>query len=161
MAFAQVLNPILTANDSAPVAQLGTIWEQPATGKVFKYVLIEDMAVAAGDVVEYSDTTGYEVTKDRSGGASIGRLAAGVAVGTISDGYYGWIQVSGKATVKTDGAVAKGDRLVPHASVDGQADTEANGSTVVVTSGQVFGIALATDSGTTSAGTVPAMIRCL
>lgn len=161
MAFAQVLNPSLTSNESTATAQLGTVWEQPKTGNVFRYVLVEDANLVAGDVVEYADTTGYEVTKDRAGGSSIGRFVAGVAVAPITDGNYGWIQVSGKATVNTDGAVVKGDRLVPHATVDGQADTEANGSTVTVTSGQVFGFALATDSGTTSAGTVPAIIRCL
>lgn len=161
MAFAEVLRPGLTSNEAAPLAQPGTIYNDGLTGNAYKYVLVEDMAVALGDVVEYSDTTGYEVTKDRSGGASIGRFVAGVALGTISDGYYGWIQVSGKATVKTDGGVVAGDRLVPHASVDGRADTEANGSTVVVTAGQTFGVALATDDGTTSAGTTTAMIRCL
>lgn len=161
MAFAEILRPGLTANDAAPLAQPGTIYNDGLTGNAYKYVLVEDMNLVAGDVVEYSDTTGYEVTKDRAGGASLGRFVAGVAVGAITDAQYGWIQVSGKVTVKTDGGVAAGDRLVPHASVDGRADTEANGSTVVVTSGQVFGFALATDDGTTSAGTTTAMIRCL
>lgn len=152
----------LSANDSSAVEQLGKLFIDYSNGKIYRYVLAEDAALANGDVVEFSDSTAYEVTKDRAGGSSVGDFVAGVAVCTISDGYYGWIQVSGVHTaVKTDGGVAKGDRLVPHASVDGQADTEANGSTVAVTSGQVFGFALATDSGTTSAGTVAAMIRCL
>lgn len=152
----------LTANDSTASEQLGKVYIDHSNGKAYKYILVEDAAIANGDVVEFSDTSGYEVTKDRSGGASLGRFVAGVAICTISDAQYGWIQVSGVHTaVKTDGAVAKGDRLVPHASADGQADTEASGSTVAVTSGQVFGFALATDSGTTSAGTVAAMIRCL
>ena len=152
----------LFSNSSTALEQPGKILVDYASGNVYKYVLVEDAAIANGDSVEFSDTSGYEVTKDRSGGASVGKLAAGVAITTISDGYYGWIQVSGRHTsVKTDGAVVKGDRLVTHASVDGRADTEASGSTVVVTSGYVFGMALATDSGTTSAGTVVAMIRCL
>lgn len=162
MAFKQVKRAKITANDSSAMEDLGTVFEDGSNGKVYRYVLIEDMAVANGDVVEFSDTTGYEVSKDRAGGSSLGRFVAGVAVGTISDGYYGWIQTSGVHTaVATDGAVVLGDRLVPHATADGQADTEANGSTVAVTSGQVFGFALATDSGTTSAGTVAAMIRCM
>lgn len=150
----------LTANDATASEELGRIrWEG---AKAYKYVLIEDAAVANGDVVEFADTSGYEVTKDRSGGASIGRVVAGVAIGTITDAYYGWIQVSGRhIAVKTDGGVTAGQNLVPHASVDGQADSEANGSTVTITSGQVFARALATDSGTTSVGTVVAMINCL
>ncbi len=157
-----VTRAALTSQSTTAQEQLGKLFFDYGNGKVYKYVLIEDAAVANGDVVEFSDTTGYEVTNDRSGGSSLGRFVAGVAIGTIADASYGWIQVSGKhSAVKTDGAVAKGDRLVPHASADGRADTEANGSTVVVTSGQVFGFALATDSGTTSAGTVAAMIDCL
>lgn len=149
--------------DSSTVAQeqLGKLHIDHASGKAYRYVRAEDAALAVGDVVEFSDATGYEVTNDRAGGSSLGRFVAGVALGTIADASYGWIQVSGVATVKTDGGVAKGDRLVPHASADGQADTVAEGSTVAVTASQVFGFALATDSGTTSAGTVAAMIRCL
>ena len=90
------------------------------------------------------------------------RVPAGVAIGTITDGSYGWIQVAGVHTaVKTDGGVIAGDALVPHASVDGTADTATSASTVVITAAQVFGYALATDGGTTTVGTVTAMIRCL
>ncbi len=152
----------LFANDETALEQPGKVFTDELTGNVYRYVLVEDANLAKGDVVEYADTSGYEVTNDRSGGASIGRFVAGVAITTITDAQYGWIQIAGRhTTVKTDGAVAKGDRLVPHASVDGRADTEANGSTVTVTAGQTFGVALATDSGTTSAGTVVAMLRCL
>lgn len=158
----KVVRAPLTSDSATALVEPGCVWYNEAGDKAYKYVLVEDMAVAKGDVVEYSDTSGYEVTKDRAGGSSIGRFVAGVAITTITDAQYGWIQVSGIHTsVKTDGAVVKGDKLVPHASVDGRADTEANGSTVTVTSGQVFGAALATDSGTTSAGTVQAMLRCL
>jgi len=152
----------LTGNDSTKQVEPGTIFFDDSNGKVYRYVLVEDAALAIGDVVEYADDSGYEVTNDRSGGASIGRVVAGVAVGTITDAYYGWIQVSGIHTaVKTDGAVAAGDALIPHASVDGQADTAVQSSTGVVTAAETFGYALATDAGTTSAGTVAAMLRCL
>jgi len=153
MAFAQVLNPSLTSNESTATAQLGTIFEQPKTGNIFRYIQVEDANLVAGDVVEYADTTGYLVTKDRAGGSSVGRFVAGVAVSAITDGNYGWVQVSGVATVTTDGGVVKGDRLVPHATADGQADTETAGTT----SGQVFGVALADDV----SNDVTAMIRCL
>lgn len=150
----------LTANDATAKEELGRIrWE---AGKAYKYVLVEDAALANGDVVEYSDTSEYEVTNDRSGGGSIGRVVAGVAIGVITDAQYGWIQVYGRHTaVKTDGGVAAGDVLVPHASVDGRADTGTSASTAVITAGQRFGFALAADDGTTSIGTVVAAIRCL
>lgn len=77
----------ITANDATAKEELGRIrWEG---AKAYKYVLVEDQALANGDVVEFSDTSGYEVSSDRSGGASIGRAVAGVAIGTITDAQYG------------------------------------------------------------------------
>jgi len=144
-------------NDETPLFTPGLIVTDKK-GNAFKYIRVEDANLAKGDVVEYSDTTGYEVTKDRAGGASLGRIAAGVALGTITDAYYGWIQVSGLNTyTKTDGSVAVGEGLVPHATADGQADSVASGSTVVNTEAQVFGYALVAD--TTSACSA-VMLRC-
>lgn len=151
----------LTSNTSTALFEPGVVWNDGANGKKYRYVLAEDANIATGDVLEYSDTSGYEVTNDRAGGSSIGRVVAGVAIGTITDAKYGWIQISGRhASVKTDGGVTAGQGLVPHATSDGRADSEANGSTVTVTSGQVFGYALETDDGTTSAGTCAAIINC-
>ena len=145
-------------NDTTPLFTPGTVQQDKATSKVYKYILVEDANLAVGDVVEYSDTSGFEVTKDRAGGASLGRIAAGVALGTITDGKYGWIQVAGLNTyTKSDDSVAKGEALVPHASADGQADTVTAGSTVVTTEAQVFGYAMADD--TTSACSA-VMLRC-
>jgi len=145
-------------NDATALFTPGTVVRDKATNKVYKYVLIEDMAVAVGDVVEYSDTSGYEVTKDRAGGSSLGRVAAGVALGTITDAYYGWIQVAGLNTyTKTDGSVAVGQGIVPHATSDGVADSVESGSTAVNTEAQVFGYALVAD--TTSACSA-VMLRC-
>lgn len=144
-------------NDATPKFTPGLVVTD-RLGKVYKYVRAEDANLAVGDVVEYSDTTGYEVTKDRAGGSSIGRVVAGVALGTITDAYYGWIQVAGLNTyTKTDGSVAVGEALVPHATADGQADTVDNGSTTVNTEAQVFGYALVAD--TTSACSA-VMLRC-
>lgn len=146
-------------NDATALVSPGTVKQDKATSKVYKYIQAEDAALAVGDVVEYTTAlNGYEVTKDRAGGTSAGRVVAGVALGTITDGYYGWIQVQGLNTYcKTDGSVAAGDPLIPHATADGQADTAASGSTVVNTEGQVFGYSLVAD--TTSASSA-VMLRC-
>jgi len=153
------LNSFAEHNDATPLFTPGTIKRDKATSKVYKYIQAEDAALAIGDVVEYTTAANdYEVTKDRAGGTSVGRVVAGVALGTITDGYYGWIQVWGRNTYcKTDGSVAAGDPLVPHVSADGQADTAASGSTVVNTEGQVFGYSLVAD--TTSASSA-VMLRC-
>lgn len=161
MANKQVIGS-LTANDSTAQREAGTVWFDGATGKAYRYVLIEDLAVAVGDVVEYSDTSGYEVTQDRAGGASIGRVVAGVAIGTITDAYYGWIQVSGRnATVKTDGGVSAGEGLIPHATQNGHADSAVATSTAVNTEGQIFGYALEADDTSASGGSCAAVLRCL
>lgn len=157
----KIVKAPLFSNDATAQVEAGSLWFDEAGDKAYRYVLVEDANLSKGDVVEFSDVTGYEVTKDRVGGSSLGRFVAGVAITTITDGQYGWIQVSGVNNyVKTDGGVALGDRLVPHASSDGVADTEANGSTVVVTSGQVFGFALNTDTATTTTN-CKAYLRCL
>lgn len=150
----------ITDTSTSAEEELGRIrWEN---NKAYKYVLIEDADVANGDVVEYSDTSGYEVTKDRAGGASIGRVVAGVAIGAIADASYGWIQVYGKHTaVKADGGVAAGDPLVPHATYDGKADTATSASTAVITAGQTFGYALAADDTSASTAVVVAELRCI
>lgn len=140
----------ISSNDAEKKGQLGQLYIKE--GNVYRYVQVEDAALAANVVVEYSDSTGTEVTKDRSGGASIGRTAAGVAVATVSDGNYGWVQVDGVATVLVPAAtaVAAGDLLTTHPTSDG-------GVIVATTSTfkNAFAVALAADTATTSAaGTV-------
>lgn len=154
MAQPQVYPSSSTNVTTAPMTP-GVEW-QDESGNVYMVALVEDANLAANDVVEYSDTTGYEVTKDRSGGSSLGRIAAGVAVATVTDGNYGVIQRGGVATLKVPAAtaVAAGNALVPHATTDG-AVAVATTSTVT----QVFAVALAADTATTSgAGTVTAKI---
>lgn len=159
MANKQVSYPLTSNHDTAKL-EPGVIIESGADGKMYKYVLIEDADIANGDVVEFSDTSGYEVTKDRT--AAIGRVVAGVAVATVTDGNYGFIQVFGRHTaVKCDGGVAVGDVLIPHATYDGKADTAAAGSTVANTEGQRFAFALAADDTSASTAVCVADIRCL
>lgn len=154
----------LTSNDTTAKEQVGKTWRDYASGKEYKYVLIEDAAVANGDVVEFSDTSGYEVTKDRAGGASIGRVVAGVAIGTIADASYGWIQTRGRHTavkVAAGVSISAGNALVPHATSDGTANVAESGSTATNTEAQRFGFALGADTATTSAaGVVIADLRC-
>jgi hypothetical protein len=144
------------ANDSTDLNQVGTVMDGLA-GKQYRYVQVEDANLAANDVVEYADATGNEVTKDVSGGASVGRGFAGVAVNTVTDGNYGWVQIKGLATCKVaaNTAVLAGAR-VKTGTADGCV------STYAATTGSEdysFGIALANDTATTSvAGTVAVMI---
>lgn len=149
----------LTANDSTALREAGTFYVDPVTGYAYRYILVEDAALANGDVCEYSDTTGYEVTKC-AGTSSIGNMVAGVAVGTITDAYYGWIMVSGRhSAIRTDGGVSAGHILTPHASYTGRAESVlASGST----SDEVFGFALETDSSSsTTLSNCAGIVRCM
>lgn len=149
--------PNLSANDESPSVAKGTRWDVGA--KSYRYVQVEDLAIAANDVVTLSDTTGAEVTQDRDGGASIGDFAvAGVALATVADANYGVIQTGGVATMKVAAnvAIAAGDPLV----ADGTNNGAVVAATATTSSVQApFAIALAADTATTSAaGTVVAKI---
>lgn len=123
-------------------------------GDIYRYMRAEDGAWANGDVLAPADATGTEASWDRSGGTAISAtITYGIAVGTVTDAYYGWMLVSGfHSAIKTEGNVAAGNFLVMH-SVDKQCIAMSDGEEE-----QVFGFALADDS---SAGTVAAMVRLL
>lgn len=143
------------ANDESAQVAAGTRWDDGAASK--RYVQVEDGAIAANDVVTLADTTGAEVTHDIAGGSSIGRGAvAGVALGAVSDSYYGVVQTAGVATMKVgaDVTIAAGDMLVADADTDGGVETA-----TTATKDYIFAVALAADTATTSAaGTVTAKI---
>lgn len=126
-------------------------------GNIFRYVQnieADSIAIADGTCV-YGTTTPGVVSPDFTGGNGITTNVVGVGIGAIAAGSYGWIQVSGyHDAVKTDAGVAAGDFLVGH-SVDGEADTMADGEEE-----QVFGQALAADT-TTEPHSCPAWIKCL
>lgn len=143
----------ISANDSSAKGELEQIYIKE--GKAYKYYKVKDLDLAANDVVEYSTTTSA-VTKDRSGGTSIGRTSAGVAVATITAGNYGMIQTDGKATLKVPaaGVLAAGDLITTHATSDG-----AVVKATTATFRNAFAVALGADTATTSAaGTVSAQL---
>jgi hypothetical protein len=145
------------ANDATDLNQVGSIMD--GVDKQYRYVQVEDMNLAAGDVVSFADATGKEVTKDRAGGSSISHDFAGVAVNTLTDGNYGWVQIKGLATCKAyrGTAITAGSRVVLHASQDGFLNKLATQTTSSVD--KSFGTALANATATTGAdGTVAVMI---
>ena len=159
MGVKQIWGTELDANDSSAQEQLGIkrYEHDPVTDsvvKVYRYVQFNDGtaaggAAAAGDVLVFrnTDANGYTVTDDVSDGSQA--AFAGVAIGALTDTYYGWIQCGGFCSnITTDGGVAAGDPLIPD-TVDGTADTMAAGE-----EHYVFGYALAADSGTTLADAI-------
>jgi hypothetical protein len=123
----------LTANDATPQFKLGTIAGNiGADGpqKLYKYVQYNAATAAvagvAGEVAYYTtvaigDATGTIVTSDVSDSILVG---AGVLQADLTDDYYGWVQVSGPATlsIALDGSPADGNPLTPTGASDGTLD---------------------------------------
>ena len=138
-------------NDPVPTMPVGSLVQfvDPTTKSVtwYRYVQFKDAVTYVASpkmVLTWADTACTTVTNDRAGGSSIGQIPAGVCINVQTQNYYGFIQVSGVVTVgPTDGSVALGELVVPHATTDGGVDTWS--STL-----QPFGVALADDVSTTS-----------
>ena len=114
--------------DSTPEFTLGEIG-QTSNGKVYKYIKYENGAAAiagvAGEVTYYAkvavgDATGTIVTSDLSDSDEVG---AGVLQASLTDGAFGWVQVSGLATLSIAlTAGVDGDALTPTGAGDGTLD---------------------------------------
>ena len=115
-----------------PEFKLGTVW-QSYDGKKYKYVQYDTaaggIAAAAGNVAYYYAPSGAsagsttKVTSDLSDSAGVG---AGVLQAVIPDEGYGWVQVTGPATLTTAlTAGADGNALTPVGSTDGTLDVSA------------------------------------
>lgn len=97
-------------------------------------------------------TTGqvpYEATMDVDSATIVAcpQAPLGVLQAALTDHSYGWAQIKGLGLqdITTDGGVAAGERLMPHASTNGGFDTHSAGAVADV------GVALAADSSTTLA----------
>lgn len=122
----------LTANDSTPMFTPGLVVEMQ-TGKKYKYVQYNQgagaVAAVAGNVCYYYAPSGASagattvVTSDLSDSANVG---AGVLQAVLTNGYYGWIQVTGTATITPAlTAGADGNALTAVGATDGTLDVSA------------------------------------
>lgn len=144
------INATKLASNSATAIDTPGAYRQAVDGKIYRYVQAVDLAVANGYVVTIADAADDSIVSiDISGGSSIAVKAAGVGIGAITADYYGWVLVKGvHSSVLSDGSVAAGEYVVPHASTNGSIDTAAAGSTVAITAHQALGVALADDTTT-------------
>jgi hypothetical protein len=132
----------VTTSTQGPEYGLGTTVETK-DGKKYRYVQFKDaVTYVAGQVCTPANITWTAVTNDVSGGSSIAATSfGGICVGVPAQNGYGWVQIAGVATVRSDGSVAADEAVVPH-SVDGEADTMAAGEEHLA-----FGRALDADTG--------------
>jgi hypothetical protein len=122
----------LDAIDAEAKFKLGTVAGDIGTAgpqKRYKYIKYEAATAAvagvAGEVAYYAtvaigDATATIVTSDLSDSDEVG---AGVLQASLTDGTYGWVQVSGLATLTIAlSAGADGDALTPTGATDGTLD---------------------------------------
>ena len=133
-------------NDLSPRYKIGGLYmyHNPQYGwGLYRYrKYLSTAAIGPGDVLNYVDEVGVQVTPDRDETGFVALTCAGVAIGsTITTLYHGFAQVSGicTAALRTDGGVAAGDYIVAH-TVDDEADTMADGEEE-----QVFAMSSAAD----------------
>lgn len=126
----------LSANDETPQFSVGEIFKHnPVAGgsKTYKYVQYDEgagsVAAVVGNVCYYQKIAtagldvGNQVTSDVSDSDGVG---AGVLQAALTDGYYGWIQVSGVATITPAlTAGADGNALTAVGAGDGTLDVSA------------------------------------
>lgn len=123
---------LLTANDSTAMFAPGTVY-RASNGKKYKYVQhdngVGNVAAVAGNFAYYYAPSGASagattvVTSDLSDSAGVG---AGVWQTAVTDQYYGWVQISGSATLTPAlTAGADGNALTPVGSTDGALDVSA------------------------------------
>ena len=123
-----IMGILLTNIDTTAQFTLGEIG-QTSDGKVFKYIKYEQGAAAVAGVadevayyakVAVGDATGTIVTSDLTDSDSVG---AGVLQASLTDGDFGWVQVSGLATLSIAlTAGVDGDAATPTGAGDGTLD---------------------------------------
>jgi hypothetical protein len=130
--MSEMIGTLLAANDATAQVAAGTVI-RTQDGKKYKYVQHNDgagnIAAAVGNFAYYYAPGGVSagattvVTSDLSDSAGVG---AGVWQAVVTDLYYGWIQITGPATLTTAlTAGADGNALTPVGSTDGTLDVSA------------------------------------
>ena len=112
------------------LGQLGAIIDDTNGTRIYKYLQYDTGSAGAdavaGEVAYYYTLDGYknfQVTSDLSDSVEIG---AGVIQAVMTDGQYGWFQVTRAATLTIAlTAGADGDPLTPTGAADGTLDVSA------------------------------------
>lgn len=137
--MSQITGVVLNANDATPKFTPGVTY-QAHDGKRYKYVQYEtaagSVAAVAGNIAYYYAPSGASagattvVTSDLSDSAGVG---AGVLQYALADGEYGWVQISGPATITPAlTAGADGNALTAVGASDGTLDVSALVSDAIV-----------------------------
>ena len=130
--MSRISGVILTANDATPKFTPGVVY-QAANGKKYKYVQYNSgagaVAAVAGNIAYYYAPSGASagattvVTSDLSDSAGLG---AGVLQYALATTEYGWIQITGAATITPAlTAGADGNALTAVGASDGTLDVSA------------------------------------
>ena len=127
MALAAVIGIDPTSVADTPefqLGQLGAIIDDTNGTRMYKYLQYDTgsagTAAVAGEVAYYYTNDGYKLFKATSDLSDSVEIGAGVIQAVMTDGQYGWFQVSGAATLTIAlTAGADGEPLTPTGSADG------------------------------------------
>ncbi len=164
MASKHLFKSKITDNTSTPLEQLGLIrreWDNTdACYKTYRYVRASVTAATSNGIClscHVRNTGCTMVTNDISLGGI--NLPAGVAIGVITDQYYGWIQIGGyHSAIDTDAGddLVDGDWAILHASTNGVCDRTAGGTAAV---SKPIGVCVADD--VDADDTVAVLLNCM
>lgn len=158
--FKTIFNSSLTSNSSVALDELGALrdeYDSTNGYRQFKYVQFDN---GTGNVTSVANQVVYTVAASAAGAKVTNDVSdsdvnqvAGVLPVALTDLYYGWMQVRGKATVNTDGDddISAHDALI--GGGDGTCESVAQDT---APTNKVLGWALADDDN--AANTVSAMI---
>jgi predicted RecA/RadA family phage recombinase len=129
------------------IVPVGT-FRTASDGTEYRFIRFSDgtanLAATAGQLLYYTTVTTFDgvVTNDVSD-TNVNRVA-GVALAGMTDGQLGWIQVSGIATVNTDGDddIAAGDAIIGASGTDGACESVAADT---APTNKIVGFAIAAD----------------
>ena len=160
MASNRLFKTAITDDSSTAKEQLGVLrreYDSTNGFRVFKYVQASLTAAASnGRVLCWYNSIGTVATDDVS--TTRAGLPAGVAIGTLTNGQYGWIQIGGyHSAIDTDGHddVADGDTLIAQDTTDGVSGRVAFGTASTF---KILGVATVDD--VNADDTVAGLIDC-
>ena len=151
---AGLVGGIASTNDAVQKAPLGCLYRYK--GNVYRYVLFDSgtgaVASAAYGVAVWKslDPANGTFTATSAVASKIGKnIVAGIFGGSVTTGYYTWLQVGGVAMCTVADSTAVGDMMV-YPSTDLTFDRLAAGTFNTTVTKIVFGIALESKAATTA-----------
>lgn len=147
MIYRNIDRTLIYQSDEFPLGALGTDQD----GNLYRFIKYNDGdgapgSTTAGYLLVYLDTgfDRWEATDDLNSSTikAVLQAPAGFVQAALTDGEYGWAQISGynKVAMLTDEGISQGEQLMAHATTTGAVDSHDAAAKAVV------GVALEADT---------------